>query len=260
MVGKWGVRPPDDAMLGRIVLYQRGYSEEQLESTGPELAVNTAMQFRHELLSKVVSVNKARTEHVIREVIKQAITEVVFTVATGPLVRISSTVALGAHAAETASTAARPATYLLRDATLSVDAAESSGMMAAKGVGTHFDDLAQFRRGMRMPVAGAADDTYTLAKLRIDGQDIYGISGHGQTTTFGRVNPITTTHAEADAVQQAIDAGLGGRGGRVQIFVDRAPCRACGRNNGIGSLARELGADEIEAVWPGGSQVFPATP
>ena len=124
----------------------------------------------------------------------------------------------------------------------------------------HFDDLAEFRRGLGIPPAGSIDDTYTLAKLDIDGIEYYGISAHGQTTTFERVNVITRTHAEADAVQQAINAGCGGRGGHVRMYVDRAPCGACGNNNGIGSLARKLGVDSIEVFWPDGSQVFYPTP
>jgi hypothetical protein len=42
----------------------------------------------------------------------------------------------------------------------------------------------------------------------------------------------------------------------VEMWVDRDPCKACGVNNGIGSLARELGVEEIIVHSPLGTQKF----
>ena len=69
-----------------------------------------------------------------------------------------------------------------------------------------------------------------------------------------RVNPISRTHAEADAFQQAYDAGL--RGGRARLIVDRDLCRACGQNGGVKGMARQLNLDELEIISPGGRELI----
>ncbi|REJ88323.1 MAG: hypothetical protein DWQ35_19875 [Planctomycetota bacterium] len=123
-----------------------------------------------------------------------------------------------------------------------------------------FDELAQFRRELDIPAAGAADDTFTLSKLEVGGKEFFGINAPGPKSTLQRVNPITATHAEADAIQQALNAGLKGRAAKATLYVDRAPCRACGRSGGLRSLARELGVQELEVISPAGRQIFTPTP
>ena len=66
-----------------------------------------------------------------------------------------------------------------------------------------------------------------------------------QKTTFQRVNAQTKTHAEGDAVQQALNAGQRGKVKRADLYVDRPPCRSCGDFGGLRSLTRELGLDEL---------------
>jgi hypothetical protein len=68
------------------------------------------------------------------------------------------------------------------------------------------------------------------------------------------VNPISRTHAEADAFQQAFD--LGHKGGRARLIVDRDLCRACGQNGGVKGMARQLDLEEIEIISPSGRQII----
>jgi hypothetical protein len=89
------------------------------------------------------------------------------------------------------------------------------------------------------------------------GRVFFGIStgsnpNHRKITL--RVNPISRTHAEADAFQQAFDTGL--RGGRARLTVDRDLCRACGQNGGVKGMARQLDLEEIEIITPSGRQTI----
>ena len=110
------------------------------------------------------------------------------------------------------------------------------------------DDLARFRSEL-----GLLPDEGTIARLDVGGRNFYGINAHGQATTL-RTNAITRTHAEADAFQQAANAGVSG--GRGRLFVDRELCRACGQNGGVRSMMRQLELDELEVVTPSGTQLI----
>jgi hypothetical protein len=68
------------------------------------------------------------------------------------------------------------------------------------------------------------------------------------------VNAITRTHAEADAFQQAINAGASGK--RATLFVDRALCPSCGTYGGVRGMARQLGLESVEVVTPTGTLVI----
>jgi hypothetical protein len=68
------------------------------------------------------------------------------------------------------------------------------------------------------------------------------------------VNPISRTHAETDALQQAFDAGV--RGGRVRLIVDRDLCRACGQNGGVKGMARQLDLEALEVISPSDCEVI----
>jgi hypothetical protein len=117
--------------------------------------------------------------------------------------------------------------------------------------------LADFRQGLNLPPAGSQGDEYTVSKLEMPGgQEYYGVNAHGQPTTLTQINAITPTHAEGDAAQQAINDGAVGQGGTARMFTDRDPCWSCGRSNGIGSLARNLGVDEIQATSPSGTRTY----
>jgi deoxycytidylate deaminase len=77
--------------------------------------------------------------------------------------------------------------------------------------------------------------------------------------TLERVNAQTLTHAEGDAVQQAVNAGMKGTATRAEMWVDRDPCGACGQSGGFRSLARNLGVDELVVHSPSGTQVVTPT-
>lgn len=110
------------------------------------------------------------------------------------------------------------------------------------------DDLARFRQELGIP-----NGQGTLARLDIGGKRFYGINAHGRPVNM-KVNAITRTHAEADAFQQAASAGV--RGGRGNMYVDRALCPACGQNGGVKGMMRQLDISELRVVTPQGVQVI----
>jgi hypothetical protein len=120
-----------------------------------------------------------------------------------------------------------------------------------------FQELAEYRQMLGLPLAGSESDRAAVAKLEIGGEAFFGVNSSSnpirrQITLT--VNPISRTHAEADAFQQAFD--LGYRGGRARLIVDRDLCRACGQNGGVKGMARQLDLEEIEIVSPSGCQVI----
>jgi deoxycytidylate deaminase len=110
------------------------------------------------------------------------------------------------------------------------------------------DDLAKFRQELGIPHGQG-----TLARLDVGGRRFYGINAHGRPVNM-KVNAITRTHAEADAFQQAANAGT--RGGRGTMYVDRALCPACGQNGGVRGMMRQLEISELRVVTPQGIQVL----
>ena len=123
--------------------------------------------------------------------------------------------------------------------------------------------LAAQRAARGLPPAGAEGDASTVAMIRLRGQDYFGVNGSVQnprtTITLDRVNAQTRTHAEADAVQQALNGTAAKRGGQAEMWVDRDLCRSCGPNGGMRSLARNLGVDELIVHTPSGTQIFKPT-
>ena len=126
-----------------------------------------------------------------------------------------------------------------------------------------FDQLAQFRNSQGLPQAGSPGDTSTVAMLVMNGQRFFGVNSALQnpktTITIGRVNPQTLTHAEADSVQQAINAGLAGSAGQAEMWIDRDPCWSCGASGGLRSLTRNLGVSALIAHYPSGARTFQPT-
>jgi hypothetical protein len=120
--------------------------------------------------------------------------------------------------------------------------------LAAEGAGAGLADLATFRAQL-----GLAEGEGTLARLTAGGRDFYGINAHGQELAI-RVNAISATHAEADAFNQALQAGV--RGGEGTLFVDRGLCLACGQNGAVRSMAQQLGLDSIKVTTPNGMTVW----
>ena len=98
--------------------------------------------------------------------------------------------------------------------------------------------------------------------LVINGQRFFGVNSGLQnpktTITIGRVNHVTLTHAEANSVQQAVDAGLAASAAEAEMWIDRDPCWSCGASGGLRSLARNLGVTLI-AHYPSGARTFQPT-
>lgn len=83
-----------------------------------------------------------------------------------------------------------------------------------------FQELAEYRQQLGLPPSGSEGDRATVAKLEIGGSEFFGVSAGSNPNRRKitlTVNPISRTHAEADALQQAFDAGL--RGGRARLIV-----------------------------------------
>ena len=120
-----------------------------------------------------------------------------------------------------------------------------------------FQELDDYRQQLGLPIAGSENDRTTVAKLEIGGIGFFGISS-GSNPNRRRitltVNPISRTHAEADALQQAFDAGV--RGGRARLVVDRDLCRACGQNGGVKGMARQLDLEVLEVISPSGCEII----
>lgn len=133
----------------------------------------------------------------------------------------------------------------------------AKGVGGGSGLTDVFQELAEYRRQLGLPISGSDSDRATVAKLEIGGNGFFGISS-GSNPNRRRitltVNPISRTHAEADALQQAFDAGA--RGGRVRLIVDRDLCRACGQNGGVKGMARQLELEELEVISPSGREVI----
>ncbi|WP_409364251.1 RHS repeat-associated core domain-containing protein [Burkholderia sp. Bp9143] len=127
-----------------------------------------------------------------------------------------------------------------------------------------FGSLAARRQSLGLPAAGSEGDTSTLSLLRVNGQSFEGINSSDQNPktpiTLDRVNAQTKTHAEAEAVQKAVNAGMAGKASHAEMWVDRDPCRACGipGAGGLRSLARNLGCP-ITVHSPSGTQVYTPT-
>jgi hypothetical protein len=120
-----------------------------------------------------------------------------------------------------------------------------------------FQELIEYRQMLGLPSAGSESDRATVAKLEIGDESFFGVNS-GSNPIARRitlvVNPISRTHAEADAFQQAFD--LRYKGGRARLIVDRDLCRACGQNGGVKGMARQLDLEEIEIISPSGRQII----
>jgi hypothetical protein len=119
-----------------------------------------------------------------------------------------------------------------------------------------FAELAEYRQQLGLPPAGSEDDRSAIAKLEIGGKTFFGVNSannpHPRPITL-RVNPISRAHAEADAFQQAINAGS--KGGSARLTVDRDLCRACGQNGGVKGMAKQLDLEELEIFSPSGNEI-----
>jgi len=95
-------------------------------------------------------------------------------------------------------------------------------------------------------------DDYTIGKLKIGGNEYYGINAHGkqqQVKSVFYLNAQTATHAESDVFLQAINAGETST--TAVLITDRRACRACGFCGGIRSMARQAGITDLTIVSPG---------
>lgn len=123
------------------------------------------------------------------------------------------------------------------------------------------DELAEYRKSLGLSPADSQADKSTIAKLEIGGESFFGVNSHDNP--YAReikfhVNPITKTHAEADAFQQAYDAGIKVR--KARLIVDRDLCAACGLRGGVNSMAWQLGIEELEIISPSGIRIIIVKP
>jgi len=125
-------------------------------------------------------------------------------------------------------------------------------------IAAKFQELAKFREKLGLPVAGSENDGSTVAKLEIGDREFFGVNSgsdpNPRRVVTLRVNPISKTHAEADVMQQAFDAGI--RGGRARLIVDRDLCRPCGQNGGVKGMAKQLDLEELEVISPSSCDVI----
>jgi hypothetical protein len=113
------------------------------------------------------------------------------------------------------------------------------------------ESLAHFRRGRRLPVAGAADDRHTVARLDIGNESFYATNAHHEPVNL-RVNAQSRTHAEGGAFQLAAGSLEASRETRGVLYVDRELCRACGHSGAVRSLAQQLGLLHLDVYTPAG--------
>jgi len=134
------------------------------------------------------------------------------------------------------------------------DAAADAARAAEKVGAGLVDDLAKFRKELGLPPAGSAMDKSALAVIEVNGQKIYGINAHGQPVSG--VNIISSTHAEIDALNQIKQRGIDVSGQSLTLYVDRAPCTACGANGGIRSMVEQLNLKQLTVIGPDGSTII----
>lgn len=101
-------------------------------------------------------------------------------------------------------------------------AATVAGTRVADPLTAGFEALAAERARRGLPVADSDLDRYTMARIELDGREFFGVNRGIQSPLteirLERLNAITRSHAEADVIQQVVDA-LGPRtGGRVELF------------------------------------------
>jgi hypothetical protein len=120
-----------------------------------------------------------------------------------------------------------------------------------------FQPLVNYRQQIGLPPAGSEADRATIAKLEIGSATFFGVNSSSNPMRRPitlKVNPISRTHAEADAFQQAFDAGH--KGGLGRLIVDRDLCRACGQNGGVKGMARQLDLEELTVISPSGYEII----
>ncbi|WP_232437393.1 RHS repeat-associated core domain-containing protein [Burkholderia ubonensis] len=142
-------------------------------------------------------------------------------------------------------------------------------LMWVDPLGLSFAALALFRQSNgllsvaeedKLAAQGIKGSQNTVALLKIGEGDFFGVNskiqGEKNYFTSGLINNITKYHAEGNAAQQAIDEGLAGKFKVAEMWVDRDLCYSCGQANGVGSLAKALGLDEIKVHTPSGTRTF----
>ncbi|MFC0432206.1 RHS repeat-associated core domain-containing protein [Kutzneria buriramensis] len=108
------------------------------------------------------------------------------------------------------------------------------------------DALAKLRQSLGSP----SGDDVVLSRLDVNGQQYFGINGHGQNYPRpAGVTPQSMTHAEGDAFGQAARAGV--RGGNGTLYVDGLdPCGYC--RSSLAGYAKNLDLDTLTVVGPDG--------
>ena len=119
----------------------------------------------------------------------------------------------------------------------------------------YFEKLRSLRVKMSLPKAGTAGDNYTLAILVIVNREILGVNRSIQSPKIPitiKVNNQSKDHAEAHAVQQAVNEGRFGVTRVARMYEDREPCPQCGhKGNQLRPMAKELGVECLIVHVPG---------
>ncbi|MCP3944673.1 MAG: adhesin, partial [Desulfobacteraceae bacterium] len=89
---------------------------------------------------------------------------------------------------------------------------------------------------------GRVPDGGTLARLDINGEQIYGMSAHGQKVTVN-ANNFQFGHAETDALQQAFNKAIKTK--KAVMYVDNDLCKFCRRKDGLIAIMKNIGLKEL---------------
>jgi len=112
----------------------------------------------------------------------------------------------------------------------------------AGSLGDVFDDLSRYRKELGPIPTRALPDGGRLARLDIGGEQIFGVSAHGQKVSINASN-FNFGHAEGDALRQAFNKGISAE--RAVIYVDRELCQFCRRVDGLPAAMQDLGLQEL---------------
>ena len=115
------------------------------------------------------------------------------------------------------------------------------------------EQLAALRLDLNLPPPSGRGDVATLSKLEIGNTNFFGISAHG-TDVKVIVNPISESHAEIDALNQAFEAGI--IADEATLYVDNAMCAACGKNGAVRRVAEQLGLKKLTVRTPSGTTEY----
>lgn len=129
-------------------------------------------------------------------------------------------------------------------------------------------DFNEVRKHFNIPARTGDDDKWTVAVLRMDGQEYWSKNGkwkqkasgvepnfkdpeeYAQVRKLLGINAESAGHAEGMAFYKALQyrKQKGISGGKVVLYVDKIPCGFC-RRSGIKPLMKAVGLDELDLYY-----------